>query len=172
MRGRRVLLAVSVVVALLPTTVTSSAAGLRATGDDPVTFTVGITQDVDSLNPFTGIAASAYEMYQLQYETLTDYSQGDFSAAPALAESWEASDDGLTWTFKLRPGQKWHNGDPLTAHDVKFSLERHIFVNGLLEIKRAHISFHVDRDHMGILLKEGLPQHMLARVLLHVVKTP
>jgi peptide/nickel transport system substrate-binding protein len=34
------------------------------------------------------------------------------------------ADDGLSWTFKIRPGQKWHNGDPLTAHDVKFSLER------------------------------------------------
>ncbi len=51
--------------------------------DEKVTFTVGLTQDVDSLNPFTGIVSSAYEIYQLQYETLTDYGVKDFSAQPA-----------------------------------------------------------------------------------------
>jgi peptide/nickel transport system substrate-binding protein len=44
---------------------------------------------------------------------------------PALAESWEESEDGLTYEFKLRPGLKFHNGDPLTTEDVKFSFERY-----------------------------------------------
>jgi peptide/nickel transport system substrate-binding protein len=43
---------------------------------------------------------------------------------PELAESWSVSDDGLVWTFKIRKGIKFHNGDPLTSADVKFSLER------------------------------------------------
>ena len=43
---------------------------------------------------------------------------------PGLAESWEASDDGLTWTFSLRPGVTFHNGDALKASDVAFSLDR------------------------------------------------
>src|SRR5262245_26309366 len=43
---------------------------------------------------------------------------------PGVAERWERSADGRTWTFYLRKGLKFHNGDPLTAHDVKFSLER------------------------------------------------
>jgi peptide/nickel transport system substrate-binding protein len=43
---------------------------------------------------------------------------------PALAESFEVSPDGLTWTFKIRKGVKFHNGDPLTAADVAFSIQR------------------------------------------------
>src|SRR4029077_19674746 len=42
---------------------------------------------------------------------------------PGLAESWSSSDDGLVWTFKLRDA-KFSNGDPVTAEDVKFSLDR------------------------------------------------
>jgi len=44
---------------------------------------------------------------------------------PSIAESWEESEDGLTYTFKLRPGWKFHNGDPVTTEDVKFSFERY-----------------------------------------------
>src|SRR4051794_18579792 len=89
-----------------------------------VTFTVGVKQDVDSLNPFTGIASASYEIYQLNYETLTDYSVSDFSAKPALAESWDTSADGLTWTYHLRPGLTWSDGEPLTARDVAYTFNR------------------------------------------------
>ena len=44
---------------------------------------------------------------------------------PSLAEAWSDSPDGKTYEFKLRPGLKFHNGDPLTADDVKFSFERY-----------------------------------------------
>ncbi|MGZ4594000.1 MAG: ABC transporter substrate-binding protein [Actinomycetes bacterium] len=88
------------------------------------TFTVGITQDVDSLNPFTGIVSSAYEMYQLNYDTLTDYGQKDFSTQPALAKKWDVSPDGLTWTYHLRTGVKWSDGQPLTARDVAYTFNR------------------------------------------------
>ena len=43
----------------------------------------------------------------------------------SLAESWAESPDGLTYEFKLRPGIKFHNGDDVTAEDVKFSFERY-----------------------------------------------
>jgi len=45
--------------------------------------------------------------------------------APSLAESWSMSPDGLVYDFVLRKGVKFHNGDPVTAEDVKFSLERY-----------------------------------------------
>jgi peptide/nickel transport system substrate-binding protein len=45
--------------------------------------------------------------------------------APSLAESWTVSPDGLSYEFVLRRGVKFHNGDPLTAEDVKFSMERY-----------------------------------------------
>jgi peptide/nickel transport system substrate-binding protein len=44
---------------------------------------------------------------------------------PSLAESWAESEDGLTYEFKLRPNLKFHNGDPVTAEDVKFSFDRY-----------------------------------------------
>src|SRR5438270_514071 len=44
---------------------------------------------------------------------------------PSLAQSWQESEDGLTYEFKLRPGLKFHNGDPVTPEDVKFSFERY-----------------------------------------------
>jgi peptide/nickel transport system substrate-binding protein len=95
-----------------------------ATTAKKVTFTVGMVGDIDSLNPFTGIESTSYEMFQLNYETLTDYGQTDFSTKPALAESWQASADGLTWTYHLRAGLKWSDGQPLTAHDVAYTFNR------------------------------------------------
>src|SRR5262249_6839767 len=47
------------------------------------------------------------------------------SQAPCLAESWSASEDGLSYDFVLRRGVKFHNGEPVTAEDVKFSFERY-----------------------------------------------
>jgi peptide/nickel transport system substrate-binding protein len=44
---------------------------------------------------------------------------------PALAESWQESEDGLTYEFKLKPGLTFHNGDPVTTDDVKFSFDRY-----------------------------------------------
>jgi len=44
---------------------------------------------------------------------------------PSLAKSWTESPNGKTYEFKLRPGLKFHNGDPVTTEDVKFSFERY-----------------------------------------------
>src|SRR5213594_3804803 len=52
------------------------------------------------------------------------------SMAPSLAESWSASPDGLVYDFVLRKGVRFHNGDPVTAEDVKFSLERYRGASG------------------------------------------
>ncbi|APZ50587.1 ABC transporter substrate-binding protein [Salipiger abyssi] len=52
---------------------------------------------------------------------LLTYGEG-MSPEPQLAESWEVSEDGLTVTFKLRPGVMWHDGEPFTSEDVRFSV--------------------------------------------------
>jgi peptide/nickel transport system substrate-binding protein len=88
------------------------------------TFTVGILNEVDSFNPFLGIEAESYEMWALTYDYMITYSMKDMSPEPGLAESWETSDDGLTWTFDIREGVLWSDGEPLTAADIAFTYSR------------------------------------------------
>ena len=97
----------------------------------PATLTVGITQDIDSANPFTGIVASAYEIYQMQYPTLTEYSAQDFSIVPGLADSWQESADRKSWTYKIHPGAQWSDGEPMTAKDAAYTFNR--IINGEYE---------------------------------------
>jgi peptide/nickel transport system substrate-binding protein len=64
-------------------------------------------------------------VYQaVMYDSLVGFDYAKGGVGPGVAERWELAPDGLAWTFYLRPGQTFHNGDKLTAHDVKFSLER------------------------------------------------
>ena len=91
---------------------------------DKVTFTVGTTQDIDSLNPLTGALVIDYEVWNLEYATLTDKAAKDFSVIPGLAESWTVSPDGLTVTYTLRDGLKWSDGQPITADDIAYTINR------------------------------------------------
>ena len=86
-----------------------------------VTLKVGWTTDPDNLNPFNGIEQSSYELYHIGYDFLTNYGDAFLETQPGLAESWTTSEDGLTWTFKIREGVKWSDGEPLTAADVAFT---------------------------------------------------
>ncbi len=90
--------------------------------DDRVVLTVGLLQDVDSPNVTAGYLVSSYELWTLQYATLTDKAAADFETIPGLAESWEASDDGLTYTYTLRDGLEWSDGEPLTADDIAWTI--------------------------------------------------
>ena len=64
-------------------------------------------------------------VYQaVMYDSLVGFDPVKGGVGPGVAERWELAPDGLSWTFFLRPGQTFHNGDKLTAADVKFSLER------------------------------------------------
>lgn len=98
----------------------ASAAGAQ----EQVTLRVGLTQDVDSMNPLVGVTVAAYEVWNLQYATLTDKAAKDFGVIPGLAESWKGSKDRRTWTYTLRPGLKWSDGKPLTATDVAYTINR------------------------------------------------
>ena len=71
-------------------------------------------------------------VYQaVMYDSLVGFDYAKGGVGPGVAEKWDLSADGLTWTFHIRPGQTFHNGDKLTAHDVKFSLERQMGPNSL-----------------------------------------
>ena len=87
-------------------------------------ITIGMQLEPPNLDPTGGAAAAIDEVvYANIFEGLTRY-QADGSIAPALAESWEISEDGLEYTFALRSGVTFHDGTAFTAEDVKFSLDR------------------------------------------------
>jgi peptide/nickel transport system substrate-binding protein len=79
---------------------------------------------------------------------------------PALAESWEESEDGLTYEFKLRPGLTFHNGDPLTTEDVKFSFERYQGAGASILKERVREVEIVDPRVVRFHLKEPWPDFM------------
>ena len=80
--------------------------------------------------------------------------------APSLAESWSASTDGLVYDLVLRPGLRFHNGDPLTAADVKFSLQRYRgAAHAMLQSRVAAVET-PDQRHVRIRLKEPWPDFM------------
>ncbi len=81
------------------------------------------TSDIPTLDPSKATDAESFFIMTNTMEGLVRMGEGD-KALPAMAESWEISEDGKTWTFKLRPGVKWSNGDNVTAHDFVYSWHR------------------------------------------------
>ena len=94
---------------------------------DPVyggTLIVGVSDEVTHLDPhLTSQMAHALMIARNVFNGLVK-NNAAMEVLPDLAERWEVSADGLTWTFYLREGVRFHNGDLFTAADVKFSLER------------------------------------------------
>src|ERR671935_765906 len=76
---------------------------------------------------------------------------------PSLAESWTASKDGLTYDFVIRKDAKFHNGDPVTAEDVKFSFDRYRGASAKLLKERVRQVQVVDPGRVRIHLKEPWP---------------
>lgn len=87
-------------------------------------MTVTYKDDVSTLDPAIGYDWQNWSMIKSLFDGLMDYKPGTTELVPDLAESYEISDDGLNYTFKLRRGVKFHNGREMTAADVKYSLER------------------------------------------------
>jgi peptide/nickel transport system substrate-binding protein len=79
---------------------------------------------------------------------------------PSLAESWSESPDGKTYEFKLRPGLKFHNGDPLTTEDVKFSFERYKGAGATILKERVRQVETVSPQVVRFHLKEPWPDFM------------
>ena len=80
--------------------------------------------DVSTLDPAIGYDWQNWSMIKSLFNGLMDYKPGTTELTLDLAESMDISEDGLTYTFKLREGVKFHNGRALTADDIKYSIER------------------------------------------------
>ncbi|HEY0362073.1 MAG TPA: ABC transporter substrate-binding protein [Solirubrobacteraceae bacterium] len=123
MRATRSTLATSM-LALALLAGASTAAAQEGKPRKPVVFNVGDPAGIDSMNPLVGVTVPAYEAWNMQYATVTEKSAKDFSPIPGLAQSWKGSADGKTWTYTMRANQKWSDGQPLTAEDVAYTINR------------------------------------------------
>ena len=87
------------------------------------TLVAGWAQDPVGLDPHITSARSSLQVLENVLDTLVAL-DADQNVNPSLAESWEVSDDGLTWTFHLRDGVQFSNGRELTAEDVEYTYDR------------------------------------------------
>jgi peptide/nickel transport system substrate-binding protein len=94
----------------------------------PDTLVVGVSSDIHLLDP--AVSSDNYDWRQIYpcYDRLVKYKvvngEGSTEVEPSAAESWQVSDDGMVWTFKIRKGIRFDDGTPLDAKAVKFSFER------------------------------------------------
>jgi len=84
------------------------------------TLRIGWAGSPDTLNPGIAILVESYTLFELVYDSMYDLNL-DGSFTLSLAESVSVSDDGLTYTYKIRDGIKWHDGKPLTAEDIAWT---------------------------------------------------
>jgi peptide/nickel transport system substrate-binding protein len=87
------------------------------------TLRLGVQADPAELDPHKTSLTAAWHVIEHVYDTLVTTDE-TLAPVPALAESWEISDDGTTYTFNLRQGVLFHNGREFVADDVKYSYER------------------------------------------------
>ena len=88
------------------------------------TLIFGRGGDSITLDPAQLTDGESAKVCDMLYDTLIQYRDDTTEIAPALAETWESSADGLTWTFYLRQGVQFHDGTPFDADAVVFSLSR------------------------------------------------
>lgn len=105
------------------------AAPLFAAGDIEIAtaeaevFEMGLSGNPDTLDPHATSGTLTFQVIRSAYDTLVEPNR-EGRIVGALAESWEVSADNLVWTFRLRPGVTFHNGDTFTSADVEATLDR------------------------------------------------
>lgn len=120
-KPKRILAGLAAALALTVTTALAGPATPRAVADDPAAvMKVAITTDIDTFNPFQAILASSTAILRFQYESLVTWGKNN-ETVPGLADTWETSPDGKTWTFHIPEDRKWSDGKPLTAEDAAWT---------------------------------------------------
>lgn len=84
----------------------------------------GTGPEIGSLDPHLATGTAEYNILSALLEGLVTENPGTLAPEPGVAESWKVSPDGMTYTFTLRRGARWSNGDPVTAGDFVASLKR------------------------------------------------
>jgi peptide/nickel transport system substrate-binding protein len=141
-------------------TATAPVAAAAAAPEGQVTWAVSVSLAPTWFDPAeaTGILIPFLVYYAL-HDALIKPLPGK-AMAPSLAESWTASADGLTYEFVLRQGVRFHNGDPVTADDVKFSFERYRGAAAKILKERVRQVQVVDPLRVRFQLKEPWPDFL------------
>ena len=88
------------------------------------TLVVGLVAEPTSMDPGQLTDINSMRVLSSVYDTLIRFKEGSFTQEPGLATAWKISPDGLTYTFTLRKGVKFHDGTPFDAEAVKFTYDR------------------------------------------------
>ena len=116
-----------------PKPASSGATAAGATGSGTPkrggTLVAALANDITGLDPQLDRGGTNTLAEQQMYDSLYRYVSGGTAYEPALAERYEATPDGLTYTFSLRQGLKYHDGTPLDAASYKFALEREAYAD-------------------------------------------
>lgn len=122
MRRPAALVATGLVIAII---LTACSTGERVDLGDESTHNLiaAIAGEPDQLDPHKTTDYFSFEVLENVYDTLVEPDE-NLEMGPALAESWEVSDDQLTWTFHLRRAVTFHDGSPFSADDVVYSYKR------------------------------------------------
>jgi peptide/nickel transport system substrate-binding protein len=130
---RTILIVVAAIAAITLALTACGGSGTNATGSggsetgavvEGGILRIGTTNYIDSFNPWNFIESQAFNAFIMVYPQLVqyDYENGEYKIVGDLAESWDTSSDGKTWTFHLHSGTKWSDGQPLTADDVAWTI--------------------------------------------------
>ena len=114
-RHRSALAATRLLRSLLP-----AVAPVRAA--DPLVLRTGTTQDLQVLNPWNAVVVADFEVFTAQLRPPRRV-RPNIEPVPGFAESWTQSTDGKTWTFKIRAGMKWSDGQPATSEDARWTFQ-------------------------------------------------
>ena len=130
-----------------PAPATAAPAPTGPKSKDPTTLTLAdMDVSIDTLDPALAYDTASGEIIQNSYDTLIFYDGTKLSSfVPLLADSWTISTDGKTYTFKIHPGVKFHNGDVMTPDDVAFSFQR-----GLLQAGSASPQWLLSEPFFGV----------------------
>ena len=93
-------------------------------GGEGGTLVAAVAAQPDQFDPHVTTAYPSFQVLENVYDTLVVPNAEDLTMEPSLAESWETSEDNLTWTFTLRDGVKFHDGSDFDSADVVYSYNR------------------------------------------------
>ncbi len=122
-----IVISVVIVAIIMVAVIFTNCGGDGGKGGDGNQIVLSTISDPKSFNPITSTETSTSEYTSIMYEGLLRRNGVTLEMEPNIAERWETSDDGLTWTFFIRSGVQWSDGASLSAYDVEFTFNDLIY---------------------------------------------